>query len=137
MPIVLRIGRNGSIVDNAHAGGLFIYISDDGILSKYAFSEKQDRFDRHPNSGVIFKNYKIDFITQLLNCSKKMHLNTPQLGVISWDLTIDENEKIVLIEANTRGQSIWFPQMSSGKPAFGDNTEKMLQIISKRRKHYD
>ena len=42
---------------------------------------------------------------ELIKTAKKLHLNAPQLGIISWDLTVDQNGVFVLIEANTRGQN--------------------------------
>lgn len=45
MPIILRIGRNGKRLDNAHQGGIFIGVNDDGYLLKEAHSEFNDRFE--------------------------------------------------------------------------------------------
>lgn len=74
-------------------------------------------------------------LTLYLNLSKqrrRLHLNAPQLGIISWDLTVDQNGVFVLIEANTRGQSIWFPQMANGMGAFGKNTAEILKFIAQK-----
>ena len=71
-------------------------------------------------------------IGQLIKTAKKLHLNAPQLGIISWDLTVDQNGVFVLIEANTRGQSIWFPQMANGMGAFGKNTAEILKFIAQK-----
>lgn len=131
-PVTLRIGQGGSYLDNAHAGGMFIAVNDNGSLSSKAFTEFQMIYEMHPDTKIVFKDYNIPFVMELIQCAKKMHLNTPQLGVISWDLTIDENDKFVLIEANTRGQTIWFPQMASGKAAFGADTEEILRFLSKK-----
>lgn len=132
-PVTLRIGQGGSYLDNAHAGGMFIEISDEGLLADKAYTEFQSVHDRHPDTNVKFKNYRIPYVKDLIESAKKMHLNAPQLGVISWDLTIDEDGFFVLLEANTRDQSIWFPQMASGRAAFGDNTDEILQFISNRK----
>lgn len=40
-PIILRIGRGENQVDNAHAGGMFIGVKDDGTLNKEAYTEYQ------------------------------------------------------------------------------------------------
>ena len=49
-----------------------------------------------------------------------MHANLPYLGILSWDLSLDTEGAVVLIEVNTTGQSAWFCQMV-----------KMLQLIRK------
>jgi len=58
----------------------------------------------------------------------------PQLGIVSWDMTIEENGDPILIEANCRCESIWVPQMVHGVGAFGKNTEDILGWIRQMRK---
>lgn len=60
-----------------------------------------------------------------------MHANLPFLGILSWDLSLDTEGAVVLIEVNTTGQSAWFCQMVNGESLFGENTGKMLQLIRK------
>ena len=62
---------------------------------------------------------------------KELHMLTANIGVISWDLTVDDNDNIVIIEANFKGQSIWFPQMLSGKTFFGEDLVDILKEIRK------
>lgn len=131
-PVALRIGQGGSFIDNAHAGGMFIAVSDDGALNDKAFTEFQTVYTEHPDTKVKFEGYKLSFVPSLIEAAKKMHLNAPQLGVISWDLTVNEKDEIILIETNTTTQTIWFPQMASGKAAFGENTADVLKWIGKK-----
>lgn len=133
VPLALRIGQGGGYLDNAHAGGMFIGVSDAGKLNSVAFTEFGDRYEKHPDTKIEFKNYEIDFVPEIIKTAEKLHLSTPQLGIISWDITVDEHKMMVLIEANTRGQSIWFPQMANGKGAFGENTKEILQFISPKQ----
>ena len=60
-----------------------------------------------------------------------MHANLPYVGILSWDLSLDTEGAVVLIEVNTTGQSAWFCQMVNGESLFGENTGKMLQLIRK------
>ena len=60
-----------------------------------------------------------------------MHANLPYLGILSWDLSLDTEGAVVLMEVNTTGQSAWFCQMVNGESLFGENTGKMLQLIRK------
>ena len=69
---------------------------------------------------------------ELIKTAKKLHLNAPQLGIISWDLTVDQNGEFVLIEANTRGQGIWISQMAHGCGPFGKNTEDILRYVASK-----
>lgn len=128
-PVIMRIGRGGSNVDNAHAGGMFIAINDDGKLHDTAFTEFNDRFSTHPDTGVVFSDYKINGFERVIDAAKKMHAYLPQIGVFNWDFTIDENTNPVLIEANINGGSIWLIQMAHGKGVFGNNTKEVLKWI--------
>ena len=129
-PIALRIGQGGSYLDNAHAGGMFIGVDDEGNLQSRAFTEFRNVFEEHPDTKYVFKGKKLPLIPELIDKVTRMHLNAPELGLISWDFTIDSNGIFVLIEVNTTGQSIWFPQMANGKGAFGENTSAVIQYIS-------
>lgn len=129
-PIALRIGRSSSDRDNIHNGGICVGVNNDGSLKSMAFSEYGERFIKHPDSNIIFDGYSID-ISRILNVVKDMHSRVPYLGIISWDLCIDEENKPTLIEMNTTGQSAWFCQMVNGESLFGENTAKMLKLIKK------
>lgn len=131
-PLTLRIGRGGKEVDNIHAGGLAIGVSDEGTLNKIAFTEMQQRYDRHPDSGVVFNGYVVPKIPIIIDTAKRLHEKTPHMRMISWDFTLDNDDNIVLLEINIMAQSIWFPQMVNGRSIFGENTERMLQFISNK-----
>jgi hypothetical protein len=51
--------------------------------------------------------------------------------MISWDFIITSDGKPAIIEANYRGQSAWYPQITHGKPIFGNQTERILELIRK------
>lgn len=129
MPVILRIGRGKSNVDNAHAGGMFIAVYADGTLGDHAVTEFNQQYTSHPDTNIVFKNYKIAFCDKMVNAAKRMHEMVPQLGVVNWDFTIDENSEPILIEANISGGSVWLPQMAHGVGAFGEKTEEVLQWL--------
>ena len=134
-PIALRVGTGNSDIDNIHAGGLVVAVEDDGKLGKYAYrlgyGDKAERFTKHPDSGVIFENYQLPMVPEIRNLAMKMHSRIPQCGILSWDFTIDSDNRVTLIELNTRDQSVWFPQMVSGKSLFGENTEYFLERLKR------
>ena len=136
MPVLLRIGRYGKFLDNAHAGGIFIGIDDNGDLLEFAHSEFGGNYDRHPDTDVVFKGYCIPEVTSVIDVAHKLQTLFPQVGCINWDLTLDENNDVVLIETNMRCGSVWLPQMAHGKSAFGDNTERVLEIIRNNKELY-
>ena len=132
-PVALRMGRKNADRDNIHYGGISIGVNQDGTLKKYAFSEYGEKFAEHPDSNVCFEKYLIpEAGMKLRSVAKSLHGRVPWLGIVSWDLTIGKDGKIILIEMNTTGQSAWFCQMVNGEPLFGENTGEMLKKIKKR-----
>ncbi len=130
IPAIMRIGRNGNYLDNAHAGGIFIAINDDGTLHDKAFTEFKESFDCHPDSETVFSGYQIENFDRVIDAAYRIHRAIPQLGVINWDFTIDEKEHPILIEANVFGGSVWLSEKAHGCGPFGENTEKVLRWIS-------
>ena len=127
MPIIMRIGSGGNFVDNAHAGGMFIAVDDDGSFHERAMTEFNLQFTEHPDTGIVYKDVKLDLVPNVIEAAYRMHSAMPQLGVVNWDFTINEDGEPVLIEANIMGGSVWLPQMAHGVGAFGDKTEEVLR----------
>lgn len=137
-PLNLRIGGGGGEVDNIHAGGMVIAVDNEGNLSKFAYrlgwGDNFQKFDKHPDTNIVFENYNLDFIPQVIKVAKKLHTYVSNIGIISWDFTVDYDGNIVVVEANYSGQSVWFPQMISGKSFFGNDTVKILKFLEKKSK---
>ncbi|MBQ8033257.1 MAG: hypothetical protein IJ266_04840 [Elusimicrobiaceae bacterium] len=133
-PIILRIGQGGHNVDNAHAGGMFIAVDEDGTLHQTAFTEFNQQYTQHPDTHITFKGYHIPYISKLIEAAEHMHAFLPQCGIYNWDFTINKGGVPVLIEVNIHGGSIWLAQMAHGKGIFGDNTADILQWIAFMKK---
>lgn len=132
-PFILRIGANGKNLDNAHAGGIFIAVNDDGTLHKTAFTEFKKQYTKHPNTGFCFEGHVIKGVQEMINAAKRMHASIPQLGIYNWDFTIDENGAPVLIEANVMGGGMWIIQFAHGKGLFGERTAEILRWMRKMK----
>ena len=133
-PIVMRIGRGGNNVDNAHAGGMFIAVNDDGELAKEAFTEYNAKFKKHPDSGIIFENNRLLNIDILRKEVIKLHKRIPNVMFVSWDIALNDNNHFSLIEANLHSHSTWFTQMAHGRGLFEEETGKLLSECKKGRK---
>ena len=130
-PLLLRIGRNGNALDNAHQGGMFIYVDETGRLGKEAYTEFQERFICHPDTQIKFDGYIVPETSEILAAACRAHARIPQIGMISWDITADGEGHIVFIEMNLRGQTVWMSQMAFGEGVFGENTEEILRWVRK------
>lgn len=135
-PLSLRIGTGGAKVDNIHAGGLVIGVDEqqENLLElayKLGYSNQTEKFQAHPNTKIIFKNYKIDGIREIIDAAIILHGFTPNTGIISWDFTINQERNPVLIEANYIGQSMWFSQIANKKTIFNNETINILKSLRK------
>ena len=128
-PSIMRIGRGGNHVDNAHAGGVFIAVDDDGTLHRQAFSEFRETFEQHPDTGLVYDGYRIPLFPEVKKTARRMHEIVPQLGVVNWDFTIDRAGEPVLIEANVAGGSVWLCEIAHGRGAFGENIAEVLRWL--------
>lgn len=133
VPIAFRIGRKDHAVDNIHAGGLVVGVCDDGTLLPEAYElgygDKIVKYKQHPDSNAVFDNYKLPCMPEIINSAYAVHRRLVNIGIVSWDFTVDNENNPVLIEANIRGQSIWFPQIVHGKGAFGEYTKDIVEMI--------
>ena len=131
MPVFMRLGRGGAVVDNGASGGMFIGVRNDGTLTDYAVTHNEVRIPVHPDTGVKFKGYKIDNFDAVLKSALKMHQMIPQVGLVYWDFTINESGSPVLIECNILNGTVYAIQMTHGVGPFGDKTPEVLSWIRK------
>ncbi|WP_022772798.1 sugar-transfer associated ATP-grasp domain-containing protein [Butyrivibrio sp. AE2015] len=133
-PSIMRIGSGGGYLDNAHAGGIFVAIDDNGSLHEQAFTEFREVYREHPNTNVKFINYKIPDFPKVLTIAKRVHQLMPEIGVVNWDFTINETGEPVLIEANIIDGGIWVVQMAHGCGPFGEKTPEILRWMRMMKK---
>ena len=97
----LRMGRVGSIVDNASAGGVFAVIDvETGCLCSDGFDDKTGKYyTKHPDSGITFRGWQIPMWKELLETAEKIHRKIPHQKYIGWDFALTENGWVV-VEGN-------------------------------------
>lgn len=134
MPVIMRIGQGNNYLDNAHAGGMFIAVDDDGTLHETAYTEFKNEYTKHPDTGTVFKGYKIKNFDKCIAAAERMCNLVPQVASVNWDFTIDEDNEPMLIEANTEGGGIWVIEMAHGTAPFGENTEEILRWMRDMKK---
>jgi hypothetical protein len=63
---------------------------------------------------VPFRDIRFPFISKVYDVVQKAHKKLPYFKLISWDLAIDKNAEVVLIEYNVGGQDINIHQLNNG-----------------------
>jgi len=125
---ILRMGVKDARVDNASSGGITCGISEEGCLKKYAYKSTGERFETHSGSGIVFDGYQIPGYQNCLEAVAKLHVQVPHFRLISWDLSVNQDEEPVFIEANLKYGQLDFHQLNNG-PLFGDDTPKILKEV--------
>lgn len=114
-PSILRVGANGSFVDNTSQGGLAIGVNlETGRLFEYGYYKPAfgTRTTEHPNTKVAFSDFVIPFIQEAKGQAIFLHTMLPDLYSIGWDIAIGE-EGPIFIEGNDNWE-INGPQICNG-----------------------
>lgn len=98
---VLRVGRKGSVVDNAGGGGIIACIDErNGIITTNGQDEAGLEYLAHPDSNRKFKGWQIPKWKELLAFAEEIHRNClSSHRYIGFDFALTDNGWVV-IEGN-------------------------------------
>ena len=114
----IRIGANGSVVDNMVAGGILAGVNEEtGEVITGAVDNTGEVHDVHPNTGAQILGFKIPNFEMAKEVALKAFGAYEGLGYIGWDVAICE-DKAVIIEGNT------LPGLASYQCAFAKEPYK-------------
>lgn len=131
--VELKCGGKGSIVDNMHAGGLTICCSEDGHLDTVGYNVMLEEVYECDNGYKIVGEY-IPGVTKIVNMVKKYHpYYFPNIGLIGWDIGLDENDEPILVEVNITYPGIISTQVCTRRPIFGERTEEVIEYVRTHR----
>jgi len=110
----MRMGRKGSVVDNAGAGGIFVRIDEaTGQIISNGYTEHGEVFEQHPDSHVTFIGFQIPQWKELRELAIRCHKELTEHKYVGWDFALTKNGW-VLLEGNW-GQFLC-QQVSGQKP---------------------
>lgn len=96
----IRLGNNGSVVDNHHAGGMSTPLDlETGKILYPAVDLDLKLYDEHPMTHVKFVGYQLPFWPEAKQMVKEAALLVPKLRYNGWDVAIAEDGPL-LIEGN-------------------------------------
>ncbi len=131
---IIRIGGKGAEVDNAHAGGMFCGISEDGKLGNWVcnqYAEKTSLYnglDFENNPWIIPEFEKIKSFAYDV-CSQIIHHD-----LIALDIALDTDNNPLLVEFNVGGFSAWLFWMAGNSDLNKYSTEIMERIYPQYQK---
>ncbi len=131
----LRVGPKGSFTDNYidenHQGMTVIGVSMSGDLMEKAYFASGERNFQFEND---FKNKRIPCYKEMCKVVLELHKKLPYFGLVGWDVTVNDEAQIKILEYNINAIGIVYYQYIHG-PLFGQYTEAVLDQVFKTHKH--
>ncbi len=101
----LRMGRDGSFVDNFSAGGISALIDPEtGMIYTNGADKKGHQFLCHPDSGVTFQGFQIPEWDRAVAMVKEAAFMIPDNHYCGWDLAYSKDHGWCMVEANCTAQ---------------------------------
>lgn len=94
---VQRFGAHGSIVDNGCFGGMFVGVSEKGVLNSFGCQEPHLGFkkliiqDFHPDTNKKFSGLQLPYWDKIIETAKTFHKFMYGIPSIGWDIAITED----------------------------------------------
>lgn len=124
----IRIGAKGSFVDNISGReGMVVGVNEHGVLNQYGLTKRYDKVF-NASSGLSFENLRINDYDKIKAQISTFHQKFPSANLINWDIAIDENGKIIVIEINLGNMNPLYHQIFNG-PIFHERLDEVLTFI--------
>jgi Sugar-transfer associated ATP-grasp len=115
----LRIGRSADThVQSASHIRIPINLKS-GDLDTQGYLTTWLTIDRHPDTNIIFAKKKIPNFNKCLSTALELHKLMPYNRCIGWDMIIDINNNVKVMEWNSNHNDIKFSEATQG-PCFSD-----------------
>lgn len=124
-----RVALADTRVDNVGKGGMMISIAPDGSMYRYGYNEFFADIFKTSATGVPIEGEKIPEFEKIKQTCLDLHARLPYFGFVAWDVTLDEEHNVRLLEFNLDGQDTFEHQMFNG-PFFGDRTEEVIKYLA-------
>jgi hypothetical protein len=129
----LRMG-NGKYTDNLLSGGLSAGIDvNTAALTSFALDDHYRKFTCHPATDIVFAGRVVPHFDRIKSLALSVHARLSYFDMISHDVSLCQDGQPCLIEVNLFGQGIEPFQILKGSPIFGEHTDRVLEMVDRRR----
>lgn len=129
---VLRYGKPGSIVDNQAAGGMTIGINKEGKISTFSVNKYGEK--HIPEILNELDTEYVPYYNDMINLTKNIASNLYHHRLLAFDLAVNSENQIKILEINFKNIETNFLQMNNG-PLFGKYTSEIIEYISNKNKY--
>lgn len=137
MPIVtasvIRIGKDGSFVDNIHTGGMLIGVNTEtGELGKFVvdqYGNKQTIWN-----GIDYENnsFVVPYWNSIISLAQYVGTRIHHHRLIALDIALTEEGKPILIEYNIKSFGFW-AFMYVNQEVFGEYTDEIIEYCKTQK----
>ena len=128
----IRIGKEGSFVDNAHAGGVLVGIDvNTGQFQNKAYDSCGRTYTKWNGINFEVNNYSVRCWKEIILFVSKIDAKNHHCRLIGFDIALDSDGCPCLIEYNVSDFGFWIPQFM-GNPVFGDKTDEVVRWVIER-----
>jgi hypothetical protein len=96
-----------------------------GALSDRGFLPDWSSTAVHPSSGRAFGGYVVPSFGDATHLVRELHTRVPFLGSLGWDVSIDRDGRVWVLEVNTMHHDIKFSEATTGPCFQGLNWESL------------
>ena len=129
---IIRMGKEGSQVDNAHAGGVFIGVDKNGVLGSYCCNQYGEKYSEFNGIDFSSNQFTIPNFDEIKSMALAVSHAIPHHRLLALDIMLDENNQPILLEYNIRAFSVWLFQFTSST-GFGDYTDEIIEYCKEHR----
>lgn len=124
----VRIGAKGSFVDNITGReGMVVGVDTKGNLCSYGLTKDYDKVfessSRKKFEGLMIPNYEY-----IKNTVLEFHEQFPLVNLINWDIALDEEGVVKIIEINLNAMNPLYHQIFNG-PIFKERTQEVIDFV--------
>ncbi len=116
-------------------GVVCIGIDDEGKFLDTGYYENAKALTVLPN-GLKFGGLEVPSYKEAVNLAVEAHNSMPMFGLVGWDITIDKDNRPLIIEWNLHANGIYHSQLTTG-PLFGEYSDyfaEQAKEMMKQRK---
>jgi len=96
----LKLSRQGKEWFQSEDGIFVPVVNNDGMLDSCCYTLNFQRLTKHPDSNFSFSNTYLPKFQEAVNICVKLHSSIPHFPIVGWDIAVDQNEMIKVIEWN-------------------------------------
>lgn len=101
--IMLRVGREGALVDNWGSGGVgYNFDLETGVCVGYGYDKMHNSYVYHPGSNKLMVGFKIPDYSALVKYVDRLTAVDPKTKMVGWDIALTE-DGYELVEMNFPG----------------------------------